>query len=108
MFSHYIRINEVFMYSVLSQETMHINYVLMTYLYIQNATMQAILATDGLYSYVMFNYDQEQWTLSPEQAGDVAAGYSNPSLYGHITANNGNFSLLTNNSNVEPGKDIYN
>ena len=73
--------------------------------YLQNATMQVILVTDGLYSYIMFNYDQELWSLKPESHDTVSAGYSLENSEGYILANKNNMSQLNSESNVEPGID---
>lgn len=69
----------------------------------QNATMQVILATDGLHSFVMFNYDQEQWSLNLDSHERAAGGYSLKDGNGAILATSKNFSQLNQQSNVIPG-----
>lgn len=71
--------------------------------FLQNATMQVILISDGTYSYLMFNYDQEQWSLEPVSYAPSTAGYSLPDKTGFIMATNGNYSQLNKGTNVHPG-----
>ncbi|XP_052807840.1 uncharacterized protein LOC128236769 [Mya arenaria] len=67
----------------------------------QNLSMQAIMATDGLYTYMMFIYDQEQFSIKPLSYTPVAAGYTFPGNFtGKILADRHNFTNLKNESNV--------
>ncbi|XP_052811033.1 uncharacterized protein LOC128238811 isoform X2 [Mya arenaria] len=69
----------------------------------QNLSMQAIVVTDGLYSYLLFNYDQEQFSIKPDNYTPVAAGYTYPGNFsGKILADRSNFTNLKNGSNVSP------
>jgi hypothetical protein len=70
----------------------------------QNISMQAILASNGIQTYLMFNYDQEQWSLKPLSYAPCAAGYSNQDKTGNIIADNHNFTTLNNGSNVNISK----
>ncbi|XP_053392085.1 uncharacterized protein LOC128554798 [Mercenaria mercenaria] len=77
----------------------------------QNATMQVILISDGIFSYVMFNYDQEQWSLKMDKNIPSSAGFSLQDKTGFITATSKNVSQLNNGTNVNPGlkgRWIYN
>ncbi|XP_053390085.1 uncharacterized protein LOC128553006, partial [Mercenaria mercenaria] len=77
----------------------------------QNATMQVILISDGIFSYVMFNYDQEQWSLKMDKNIPSSAGFSLQNKTGFITATSKNVSQLNNGTNVNPGlkgRWIYN
>ena len=65
--------------------------------------MQVVLVTDGLYSYTMYNYDQEGWSLKPDSHDTVSAGHSLENGEGYILANKNNMSELNSASNVEPG-----
>ncbi|WAR06709.1 hypothetical protein MAR_016667, partial [Mya arenaria] len=62
---------------------------------------QAIMATDGLYTYMMFIYDQEQFSIKPLSYTPVAAGYTFPGNFtGKILADRHNFTNLKNESNI--------
>ncbi|XP_053408490.1 sushi, von Willebrand factor type A, EGF and pentraxin domain-containing protein 1-like isoform X2 [Mercenaria mercenaria] len=77
----------------------------------QNATMQVILISDGIFSYVMFNYNQEQWSLKMDKNIHSSAGFSLQDKTGFITATRKNISQLNNGTNVNPGlkgRWIYN
>ncbi|XP_052807842.1 mucin-like protein [Mya arenaria] len=69
----------------------------------QNLSMQAIVVTDGLYTYLLFNYNQEQFSIKPDNYTPVAAGYTYPGNFsGKILADRSNFTNLKNGSNVSP------
>ncbi|WAR06702.1 AGRE1-like protein, partial [Mya arenaria] len=69
----------------------------------QNLSMQAIVVTDGLYTYLLLNYDQEQFSIQPDSYTQVAAGYTYPGNFsGKILADRNNFMNLKNGSNVSP------
>ncbi|XP_052807827.1 sushi, von Willebrand factor type A, EGF and pentraxin domain-containing protein 1-like [Mya arenaria] len=69
----------------------------------QNLSMQAIVVTDSLYTFLLFNYDQEQFSIQPDSYTPVAAGYTYPGNFsGKILANRSNFTNLKNGSNVSP------
>ncbi|KAL4228969.1 CUB and sushi domain-containing protein 1 [Mactra antiquata] len=65
----------------------------------ENATMQAILVSDGVYSYIMFNYDRAQWSLQERIFVDFAAGFSLEDKTGHILADTSNYTILNEHSN---------
>ncbi|XP_052807798.1 sushi, von Willebrand factor type A, EGF and pentraxin domain-containing protein 1-like [Mya arenaria] len=67
----------------------------------QNLSMQAIVVTDGLYTYLLFNYDQEEFSIKPDRYTPVAAGYTFPGDFtGKILANRSNFNDLKTGSNL--------
>ncbi|XP_052807818.1 uncharacterized protein LOC128236758 [Mya arenaria] len=67
----------------------------------QNLSMQVIAVTDGLYTYLLFNYDQEEFSIQPNSYTPVAAGYTFPGNFtGKILANSHNFTNLKTDSNV--------
>ena len=66
----------------------------------QNATMQAILISDGISTYIMFNYAQDEWNINPGHSRFGVAGYSNPNFTGNIIANRQNFTHLSNTSTI--------
>lgn len=69
--------------------------------------MQVILISDGVYSYIMFNYDQEQWSLKIDpKIIPSSSGFSLADKTGFITATSSNFSQLNNGTNVHPGKVV--
>jgi len=69
----------------------------------QNLSMQMILATDGMYTYLMFNYDQEEFSIQPEAYITLSSGYTYPdNLTGEILSNRTTFMNLKNGSNVYP------
>ncbi|WAR06735.1 SNED1-like protein, partial [Mya arenaria] len=69
----------------------------------RNLSMQAIVVTDGLYTYLLFNYDQEQFSIKPDRYTPVAAGYTYPGNFsGKILADRNTFMNLKNGSNVLP------
>ncbi|WAR06733.1 MLP-like protein, partial [Mya arenaria] len=66
-----------------------------------NLSMQVIAVTDGLYTYLLFNYDQEEFSIQPNSYTPVAAGYTFPGNFtGKILANSHNFTNLKTDSNV--------
>ncbi|WAR06743.1 hypothetical protein MAR_016701, partial [Mya arenaria] len=66
-----------------------------------NLSMQAIVVTDGLYTYLLFNYDQEEFSIKPDRYTPVAAGYTFPGDFtGKILANRSNFNDLKTGSNL--------
>ncbi|XP_060561266.1 sushi, von Willebrand factor type A, EGF and pentraxin domain-containing protein 1-like [Ruditapes philippinarum] len=69
----------------------------------QNVTMQLILISDGIYSYLMFNYDHEQWSLKLDKNIPSSAGYSCKDNDVYILATSKNASLLNNDTNVKTG-----
>jgi hypothetical protein len=69
--------------------------------------MQAILISDGIYSYVMFNYDHELWSLKLDDNIPSSAGYSLPDKTGFISGTSNNMSMLNSESNVHPGEYEY-
>ncbi|WAR06716.1 SVEP1-like protein, partial [Mya arenaria] len=78
----------------------------------QNLSMQAIVVTDSLYTFLLFNYDQEQFSIQPDSYTPVAAGYTYPGNFsGKVLANRSNFTNLKKGSNVSPavkGRWLYN
>lgn len=66
--------------------------------------MQMILISDGIHSYIMFNYDQELWSLKIGEGIPSSSGYSLADKTGFITATSSNYSELNNGTNVTPGK----
>ncbi|WAR06700.1 NOTC3-like protein, partial [Mya arenaria] len=69
-----------------------------------NLSMQVIAVTDGLYTYLLFNYDQEEFSIQPNSYTPVAAGYTFPGNFtGKILANSHNFTNLKTDSNVNQG-----
>ncbi|XP_053372793.1 uncharacterized protein LOC123560918 [Mercenaria mercenaria] len=76
-----------------------------------NATMQAILISDGIYSYLMFNYDHEQWSFKIDNNIPSSAGFTRKDKTGYIIATSQNFSQLNTGTNLHPGLNgrwIYN
>ncbi|XP_060596340.1 sushi, von Willebrand factor type A, EGF and pentraxin domain-containing protein 1-like [Ruditapes philippinarum] len=69
----------------------------------QNVTMQLILISDGIYSYLMFNYDHEQWSLKLDKNIPSSAGFSCKDNNVHILATSKNASSLNNDTNVQSG-----
>jgi len=68
--------------------------------------MQMILATDGMYTYLMFNYDQEEFSIQPEGYISLSSGYTYPdNLTGEILSNRTTFMNLKNGSNVNPCRE---
>ena len=66
--------------------------------------MQMILATDGIYTYLMFNYDQEEFSIQPDAYLSFSSGYTYPdNMTGEILSNRTTFMNLKNGSNVNPG-----
>ena len=61
--------------------------------------MQAILISDGVYTYLMFNYDHEQWSFNLHNVPS-SAGFSYLNYSGYILANSKNYTNLNNDSNV--------
>ena len=43
-------------------------------LYLKTNTFQAVLVTDGLYSFVLFNYGDINWTTGTASGGDAFTG----------------------------------
>jgi len=68
--------------------------------------MQMILATDGMYTYLMFNYDQEEFSIQPETYISLSSGYTYPdNMTGEILSNRTTFMNLKNGSNVNPRRE---
>ncbi|KAH3739149.1 hypothetical protein DPMN_045796 [Dreissena polymorpha] len=65
--------------------------------------MQCILASDGMYTYIMFNYDREQFSIRPLPEVPVASGYTNIDYTGVVLSDRYNFTSLNQKSNVQPG-----
>ncbi|KAH3724297.1 hypothetical protein DPMN_050113 [Dreissena polymorpha] len=65
--------------------------------------MQCILASDGMYTYIIFNYDREQFSIKPLSEVPVASGFTNLNYTGVILSNRKNFTRLNQESNVKPG-----
>ena len=57
--------------------------------------MQAVLISDGIYTYIMFNYAQDEWNIKPGHRRFGAAGYSDANFTGIIIADNVNFVNLS-------------
>ncbi|XP_052243416.1 uncharacterized protein LOC127853188 isoform X4 [Dreissena polymorpha] len=77
----------------------------------QNLSMQCILASDGMYTYIIFNYDREQFSIKPLSEVPVASGFTNLNYTGVILSNRKNFTRLNQESNVKPdfaGRWLYN
>ncbi|XP_052225755.1 sushi, von Willebrand factor type A, EGF and pentraxin domain-containing protein 1-like isoform X5 [Dreissena polymorpha] len=77
----------------------------------QTLSMQCIIVSDDMYTYIMFNYDNEQFSIKPLPEVPVASGYTNLDNTGIILSNRYNFSLLNQGSNVQSGfagRWIYN
>ncbi|XP_052242137.1 sushi, von Willebrand factor type A, EGF and pentraxin domain-containing protein 1-like isoform X2 [Dreissena polymorpha] len=77
----------------------------------QNLSMQCIFASDGMYTYIMFNYDREQFSIRPLPEVPVASGFTNLNYTGIVLSDRQNFTLLNQGSNVKPGfagRWIYN
>ncbi|XP_053408488.1 sushi, von Willebrand factor type A, EGF and pentraxin domain-containing protein 1-like [Mercenaria mercenaria] len=73
-----------------------------------NATMQVILISDGIYSYVMFNYDHEQWSFEIDKNIPSSAGYTKSDKTGYIIATRQNFTQLNKDTNVKEGPNYIN
>jgi len=70
--------------------------------------MQMILATDGMYTYLMFNYDQEEFSIQPEAYISLSSGYTYPdNMTGEILSNRTTFMNLKNGSNVNPRRTLF-
>ncbi|KAH3724688.1 hypothetical protein DPMN_050511 [Dreissena polymorpha] len=65
--------------------------------------MQCILVSDGMYTYIMLNYDQEQFSIGPLPEVPVASGYTHPDNTSTILSNRHNFTYLNKGTNVIPG-----
>ncbi|XP_052244627.1 uncharacterized protein LOC127853868 [Dreissena polymorpha] len=77
----------------------------------QNLSMQCILVSDGMYTYIMFNYDREQFSIRPLPEVPVASGYTKLDYTGDILSDRYNFTRLNQGSNVMPdfaGRWLYN
>ncbi|KAH3724499.1 hypothetical protein DPMN_050318 [Dreissena polymorpha] len=64
--------------------------------------MQCILASDGMYTFIIFNYDREQFSIKPLSEVPVASGFTNLNYTGVILSNRYNFTRLNQESNVKP------
>ncbi|XP_052242165.1 dendrite extension defective protein 1-like isoform X2 [Dreissena polymorpha] len=69
----------------------------------QNLSMQCILVSDELYTYLMFNYDQEQFSIRPLPEVPVASGYTHLDYTGTILSDRQNFTYLNQGTNVIQG-----
>ncbi|KAH3724548.1 hypothetical protein DPMN_050368 [Dreissena polymorpha] len=65
--------------------------------------MQCILVSDELYTYLMFNYDQEQFSIRPLPEVPVASGYTHLDYTGTILSDRQNFTYLNQGTNVIQG-----
>ncbi|KAH3689542.1 hypothetical protein DPMN_194472 [Dreissena polymorpha] len=77
----------------------------------QNLSMQVIIVTDGMYTYIMFNYDREQFSIRPLPEVPVASGYTHLDYSGTVLSTRNNFTNLNKESNVNPafpGRWLYN
>ncbi|XP_052245001.1 sushi, von Willebrand factor type A, EGF and pentraxin domain-containing protein 1-like isoform X24 [Dreissena polymorpha] len=77
----------------------------------QNLSMQVILVTDGMYTYIMFNYDREQFSIRPLPEVPVASGYTHLDYSASVLSTRNNFTNLNKESNVYPafpGRWLYN
>ncbi|KAH3698613.1 hypothetical protein DPMN_086156 [Dreissena polymorpha] len=77
----------------------------------QNLSMQVILVTDGMYTYIMFNYDREQFSIRPLQEVPVASGFTHLDYSASVLSTRNNFTNLNKESNVYPafpGRWLYN
>ncbi|KAH3724720.1 hypothetical protein DPMN_050543 [Dreissena polymorpha] len=72
----------------------------------QNLSMQVILVTDGMYTYIMFNYDREQFSIRPLPEVPVASGYTHLDYSANVLSTRNNFTNLNKESNVNPG-DLF-
>ncbi|XP_052242167.1 mucin-like protein isoform X1 [Dreissena polymorpha] len=69
----------------------------------QNLSMQVILVTDGMYTYIMFNYDREQFSIRPLTEVPVASGFTHLDYSASVLSTRNNFTNLNKESNVYPG-----
>ncbi|XP_052242156.1 CUB and sushi domain-containing protein 1-like isoform X13 [Dreissena polymorpha] len=77
----------------------------------QNLSMQVILVTDGMFTYIMFNYDREQFSIRPLPEVSVASGYTHLDYSASVLSTRNNFTNLIKESNVNPafpGRWLYN
>ncbi|KAH3724660.1 hypothetical protein DPMN_050483 [Dreissena polymorpha] len=65
--------------------------------------MQCILVSDEKYTYIMFNYDQEKFSIKPLPEVPVAIGYIDVDFQGTILSDRHNFTKLNQETNVIPG-----
>ena len=73
-------------------------------LYFQNASFEAVLVTDGLYTYGMFIYDMGSWSLkNPFDSREYIVGYSLADKTGYIYANRHNYTNLNKETNFPNG-----
>jgi len=64
--------------------------------------MQAIVATDGMFTYLLFIYDRGEFSIQPEANIPISAGFTYPDTFmGEVLVNRNNFTLLHNESNVD-------
>ncbi|KAH3724540.1 hypothetical protein DPMN_050360 [Dreissena polymorpha] len=62
--------------------------------------MQCILVSDEMYTYIIFNYDQEQFSIRPLPEVLVASGYTHVDFQGTILSDRQNVTKCNQQTNV--------